>query len=154
MPKKLSIPGAAFRLLTRATLMLVTCCGILNPKFAGAQSLQTVNMAIPSKSFQMVIYPIAQQMGYMKEEGIDLRVIFIAPTTSIQAMLGGDVQFTGAGTSALVTIARSNTPLKVVAATNDRVLQWLVTKPEITSPKDLKGKKSPLRAWPRSRRSC
>jgi ABC-type nitrate/sulfonate/bicarbonate transport system substrate-binding protein len=56
-------------------------------------------------------------------------------------MLGGDVQFTGAGTSALVTIARSSTPLKVVAATNDRVLQWLVTKPEITSPKDLKGKR-------------
>ena len=27
-----------------------------------------------------------------------------------------------------------------MAATNDRVLQWFVTKPEITSPKDLKGK--------------
>ena len=35
--------------------------------------------------------------GYMKEEGLDQRVIFVAPTTSIQAMLGGDVQFTGAG---------------------------------------------------------
>ena len=53
----------------------------------------------------MVIYPIAQQRGYMKEEGIDLRVIYIAPTTSIQGMLGGDIQFTGAGTSALVSIA-------------------------------------------------
>jgi NitT/TauT family transport system substrate-binding protein len=98
-------------------------------------------MAIPSKSFQMVIYPIAQQRGYMREEGLDMRVIFIAPTTSIQAMLGGDVHFTGAGSSALVSVARGNVPLKVVAATNDRVLQWLVTKPEITSPKELKGKK-------------
>src|SRR5215467_16347211 len=67
---------------------------------AGAQPLQIVNMAIPAKSFQMVIYPVAQQRGYMKEEGIDLRVIYIAPTTSIQGMLGGDVQFTGAGSSA------------------------------------------------------
>jgi NitT/TauT family transport system substrate-binding protein len=89
----------------------------------------------------MVIYPIAQQRGYMKEEGLDERVIFVAPTTSIQAMLGGDVHFTGAGSSALVSIARGNTPLKVVLATNDRVLQWLVTKPEIASPKDLKGKR-------------
>ena len=64
-----------------------------------AQSLQTINMAIPAKSFQMVIYPVAQQKGYMKEEGLDQRVIFVAPTTSIQAMLGGDVQFTGAGTA-------------------------------------------------------
>jgi ABC-type nitrate/sulfonate/bicarbonate transport system substrate-binding protein len=109
--------------------------------FADAQSLQTVNIAVPAKSFQMVIYPVAQQKGYAREEGLDQRVIFVAPTTSIQAMLGGDVHFTGAGSSALVSIARGNTPLKVVVATNDRVLQWLVTRPEITSPKDLKGKK-------------
>jgi ABC-type nitrate/sulfonate/bicarbonate transport system substrate-binding protein len=114
---------------------------LLRPPMARAQSLQIVNMAIPARSFQMVIYPLAQQKGYMKEEGIDQRVIFIAPTTSIQAMLGGDAHFTGAGSSALVSIARGNTPLKVVVATNDRVLQWLVARPEITQPKDLKGKK-------------
>ncbi len=125
------------RLFTPAALgsMLVTA------NFAAAQSLQTVNMAIPAKSFQMVIYPIAQQKGYMREEGIDLRVIYIAPTTSIQAMLGEDVQFTGAGSSALVSIARANAPLKVVVATNDRVLQWLLTRPNITNPKELKGKR-------------
>ena len=113
----------------------------MKTNLSDAQALQTVNMAIPSKSFQMVIYPVAQQRGYMKEEGIDLRVVYIAPTTSIQGMLGGDVQFTGAGTSALVSIARANTPLKVVVATNDLVLQWLLTRPTITSPKDLKGKR-------------
>jgi NitT/TauT family transport system substrate-binding protein len=111
------------------------------PNLTSAQSLQTVNVAIPAKSFQMVIYPLAQQKGYMKEEGLDERVIFVAPTTSIQAMLSGDIQFTGAGSSALVSMARGNTPLKVVVATNDRVLQWLVTRPEITNPKELKGKK-------------
>jgi ABC-type nitrate/sulfonate/bicarbonate transport system substrate-binding protein len=118
-----------------------SCLLLSAPITVDAQSLQTVNIAVPAKSFQMVIYPIAQQKGYAREEGLDQRVIFVAPTTSIQAMLGGDVHFTGAGSSALVSIARGNTPLKVVVATNDRVLQWLVTRPEITSPKDLKGKK-------------
>ncbi len=108
---------------------------------SAAQSLQVVNVAVPAKSFQMVIYPIAQQKGYMKEEGLDERVIFVAPTTSIQAMLSGDIQFTGAGSSALVSMARGNTPLKVVLATNDRVLQWLYTRPEIRKPTELKGKK-------------
>lgn len=112
-----------------------------DPEPAATQSLQVVNVAIPAKSFQMVIYPIAQQKGYMREEGIDLRVIYIAPTTSIQAMLSEDVQFTGAGSSALVSIARANAPLKVVLATNDRVLQWLLTRPDLTNPKDLKGKR-------------
>jgi ABC-type nitrate/sulfonate/bicarbonate transport system substrate-binding protein len=123
------------------TLVAVLCSPLANPEFTDAQSLQVVNMAVPSKSFQMAIYPIAQQKGYMKEEGLDQRVIFVAPTTSIQAMIGGDVHFTGAGSSALVSIARASTPLKVVVATNDRVLQWFVTRPDITSPKDLKGKK-------------
>ena len=56
-------------------------------------------MAIPSKSFQMVIYPVAQQKGFMKEGGSIQRIIYVAPTTSIQAMLGGDVQITGAGSA-------------------------------------------------------
>ncbi len=106
-----------------------------------AQQLQTVNFATPSRSFQLAIYPIAQERGYMREEGLDLRVINIAPTTSVQALLGGDVQFTGAGTSAALGVARANAPLKVVIATNDRVLQWLVARPNITSVKDLKGKR-------------
>lgn len=127
---------------TSLTPSLVGLAAILfAARIADAQPFQIVNMAIPARSFQMVIYPLAQQKGYMKEENIDQRVIFVAPTTSIQAMLGGDVHFTGAGSSALVSIARGNTPLKVVAATNDRVLQWLVTKPEITKPADLKGKR-------------
>jgi NitT/TauT family transport system substrate-binding protein len=125
--------------LSLAALWVIT--GAMNPEFVSAQTLQTVNMAIPAKSFQMVIYPLAKERGFMKEEGIDLRVIYIAPVTSIQAMLGGDVQFTGAGSSALVSIARANAPLKVVVATNDRVLQWLLTRPDIASPKDLKGKR-------------
>ncbi|HET9883448.1 MAG TPA: ABC transporter substrate-binding protein [Candidatus Binatia bacterium] len=130
------------RVLARCLLVAVVCSIMsFDPEPAAAQSLQVVNVAIPAKSFQMVIYPIAQQKGYMREEGIDLRVIYIAPTTSIQAMLSEDVQFTGAGSSALVSIARANAPLKVVLATNDRVLQWLLTRPDLTNPKDLKGKR-------------
>ncbi|MGE5216316.1 MAG: ABC transporter substrate-binding protein [Chloroflexota bacterium] len=134
-------PSATHKMHYLIAVTILWALTLFNPAPARPQSLQVVNMAIPAKSFQMVIYPIAQQKGYMKEEGLDERVIFVAPTTSIQAMLGGDVQFTGAGSSALVSIARGNTPLKVVVATNDRVLQWLVTRPEIKSPKELKGKK-------------
>jgi ABC-type nitrate/sulfonate/bicarbonate transport system substrate-binding protein len=102
---------------------------------------QTVNLAIASKSFQHLIYPIALDRGYMKEQGIDLKITFIEPTPSIQALMAGSVDFTVAGTSALVVLARSNAPLKVALAVNNRVHQWLLTRPTITSPKELKGKK-------------
>ena len=111
--------------------------------FFGAEAAmaQTVNLAIASKSFQHLVYPIALDKGYMKEEGIDLKITFIEPTPSIQALMAGSVDFTVAGTSALVVLARSNAPLKVIVAVNDRVHQWLLTKPIITSVKELKGKK-------------
>jgi NitT/TauT family transport system substrate-binding protein len=138
MKNSVNVTGVLVRCLIAALVVSILS---FDPEPAAAQSLQVVNVAIPAKSFQMVIYPIAQQKGYMREEGIDLRVIYIAPTTSIQAMLSEDVQFTGAGSSALVSIARANAPLKVVLATNDRVLQWLLTRPDLTNPKDLKGKR-------------
>lgn len=106
-----------------------------------AVGLETVTLAIPTKSFQQVIYPVAQDRGSMREEGIDLKLVFIEPTPSIQAALAGSVQFTAAGSSALVAITKGNAPLKVVLAVNDRVHQWLLSRPEITSPKGLKGKK-------------
>src|SRR5437899_12572384 len=87
---------------------LLVSVQLLQPDFASAQSFQTVNMAIPAKSFQMVIYPVAQQKGYMKEEGLYQRVIFIAPTKSIQATLRGDAHFPGAGHLGVASIASGN----------------------------------------------
>jgi ABC-type nitrate/sulfonate/bicarbonate transport system substrate-binding protein len=106
-----------------------------------ALGLDVVTMAIPTKSFQMVIYPLAQERGYMREEGIDLRVTVIEPIASVQALIAGDIQFTGAGTSALVAITKGAAPLKVVLAVNDRVHQWLLARPEIAGLQALRGKK-------------
>ncbi len=90
-------------------------------------------MAItPGKNFQHVIYPIAQEKGYMREEGIDLKMLVIAGTPSIQGLLAGSIQSTVAGTSALIAAAKGAAPLKVVLAANDKVHQWLLSKPEIT----------------------
>jgi len=108
---------------------------------AKVAALDTLTMAIPTKSFQQVIYPLAQERGYMREEGIDLKITYIEPTPSIQALLAGGVQFTAAGSSALVAVTKAGAPLKTVLAVNDRVHQWLLTRPEIGSPNALKGKK-------------
>jgi ABC-type nitrate/sulfonate/bicarbonate transport system substrate-binding protein len=108
---------------------------------AEAPALETVHLAIPTRSFQQVVYPLAQERGYMREEGIDLQITFIEATTGVQALVAGSVHFTASGTSALVGISRGSAPLKVVLANNDRVLQWLLSKPEITSPQALKGKR-------------
>jgi NitT/TauT family transport system substrate-binding protein len=104
-------------------------------------ALEPANVAISTKTIQAAIFPIAQDRGYMKEEGIDLKTVFTEATPGIQAMVAGSIEFTNSGTSALVALSRGSAPLKVVLATNDQVLQWLITRPNISSAKDLKGKK-------------
>jgi len=127
------------------------CCAaiLLTMNILCAQHLGAaeVTIALPAKSFQQIIFPLAQERGYMKEEGIDLKVTFMEPTPSIQALVADSIQLTGSGGSAMVAIARGNVPsfarwppLKVVLAVNDRVHQWILSRPNLTSIKDLKGK--------------
>src|ERR687891_2286210 len=106
-----------------------------------AFTLDTVNITLPSKSFQFVIFPIAKERGYMKEEGIDLNIVLMGSTVGIQAVLAGDMHFTGSGSSALVAVTKGNAPLKTVLAVNDQVLQWLMARPQFGSFKELKNKK-------------
>jgi ABC-type nitrate/sulfonate/bicarbonate transport system substrate-binding protein len=108
---------------------------------SAALALDTVNLAIPTKSFQHVIYPIAQDQRFFEAEGIDARIILVAPATSIQALMTKQVHFTLSGTSALIARSRSGAPLKVVLAANKQVLQWLVSRPSITSIAQLKNKR-------------
>jgi len=119
-------------------LFLISC--LLLPARA-AFGLETVSLAIPTKTFQNVVYPIAIDRGYMKEEGIDLKLIFIEPVPSVQALLAGSVQFTAAGASGLIALGKASAPVKVVVTLNDRVHQWILSKPNITTPKELKGKR-------------
>lgn len=106
-----------------------------------AHAQETIHLALPSKAFQYVIFPIARDRGYMKEEGVDLRIVLMQTTPSIQGLMANHVQFSGSGSSALVAIAKSGAPLKTVLAINDKVHQWILAKPSIQSLKELKGKK-------------
>lgn len=71
-----------------------------------ARGLEIVNLALTNRNFQMALYPIAQERGYMREEGIDLRPVLVRSELSIQAMIAGSFQFSMAGTMGLVSVAK------------------------------------------------
>src|SRR5262247_3580487 len=120
----------SFALFSAFGLSLATALTLLA---SSAAALEIVNMALSNKNFQMILYPIAQERGYMQEEGIDLRVILARAELSVQATM--------AGTMAVVNVMKGGAPFKVILATNDKVLSWILSKPEITSLKELNGKK-------------
>ncbi|HEX6768970.1 MAG TPA: ABC transporter substrate-binding protein [Candidatus Binatia bacterium] len=115
--------------------------GVLLLSNKAAFALDRINVTLPSKSFQFIIFPLAKERGYMKEEGIDLNTVIMASTPGLQAVLAGEMDFTGSGSSALVAVTRGNAPLKTVLAVNDQVLQWLMVRPQYNAFKDLKDKK-------------
>ena len=115
--------------------------GVLLLPAKSAFALDKVNVTLPSKSFQFIIFPLAKERGYMREEGVDLNIVIMASTPGLQAVLAGEMDFTGSGSSALVAVAQSNAPLKTVLAVNDQVLQWLMVRPPSSAFKDLKNKK-------------
>ena len=106
-----------------------------------ALALDTVTAALTSKAFQYVPLVIAQERGYMKEEGLELTLVFMQNAAGLQALIANAVQFSGSGSSALVAISKGNAPLKTILAFNDQVLQWIVARPNIKSLRDLSGKK-------------
>jgi ABC-type nitrate/sulfonate/bicarbonate transport system substrate-binding protein len=120
-------------------LALVALC--LLGLSSSAYSLDTITIALTAKPFQYTPLAVAQERGYMKDEGIDLKITYMQAAPSLQAVMAGSVQFSGAGSSALVAISKGNAPMKTVLALNDQVLQWLVVRPNINGVTDLKGKK-------------
>ena len=115
--------------------------GVLFFPGVAAFALDKVNVTLPSKSFQFIIFPLANERGYAREEGIEFNTVIMASATGLQAVVAGEMDFTGSGSSALVAVAQSGAPLKTVLAVNDQVLQWLIVRPQYNSFKDLKGKK-------------
>jgi len=129
---------AILRLRLEAILAVVICTNLMHIE---AHALETVNLALTGKNFQMILYPIAQERGYMQEEGIDLRVILARAELSVQATMAGSFQFNMAGNMAVVNVMKGGAPFKVILSTNDKVLSWILSKPEITTLRELKGKR-------------
>ena len=75
-------------------------------------ALETLAVVLTSKAFQYVPLVIAQERGYMREEGLDLKFVFMQNAPGLQALMANTVQFSGSGSSALVAISKGNAPLK------------------------------------------
>ena len=65
------------------TWPLLIALWIVCPQLAFA--LDKVNVTLPSKSFQFIIFPLAKERGYMKEEGVDLNIVVMASTRGLPA---------------------------------------------------------------------
>ncbi|MEO6163828.1 MAG: ABC transporter substrate-binding protein [Candidatus Binatia bacterium] len=104
-----------------------------------APAAERVTIATPSRGLFEFPVVVAMRKGFYKDEGIDVDKIQMQPAIGVKALMSGDVDYLLAWGSAL-RAAVSGVPIKAVLGFAGRPLHVLIARPEIKSPKDLKGK--------------
>jgi NitT/TauT family transport system substrate-binding protein len=84
----------------------------------------------------------AFEAGYFKDENITAELVNIASSSrAVAALLSKEVQFTHLDGQVIVDANSQGAGLKLIYGINNRLVFSVMTKPEITKPADLKGKK-------------
>ena len=94
------------RLVTfcRFLLFFLVLFAALSP--AEAQQLRKVNAAIPAITPAAAPFAIAKDRGFYREEGLDVDLIVMPSAVGIQALIGGNVNFSTQGGAGLLPALR------------------------------------------------
>ena len=98
-----------------------------------------VRITYASRSISAIMVFIANDRGFFKEENLQPQLILTRGTTAIAAAVAGDVEAIHIMGTAIRGIIQG-LPLKVLAVNQKLPLFWLVTRPELKTFSDLKGK--------------
>ena len=98
-----------------------------------------VRMGFPYGTIVYSTYFLAKEMGFYRDEGLDPEIIHVTSVTGLQALLAGDLQFVGAGTTP-INAALRGAKLKIVFVAVDKPEFDMYVNPKIRTFLDLKGK--------------
>ena len=101
---------------------------------------RVVNVAVSARSLAQVAHYVADQKGYYRDEGLEVRLILMSTPIAAQALIAGNVEFTGVS-GGVLPAAVSGAPLRFVFSGFYRPMFWLYARPEIRTLAALKGKK-------------
>lgn len=84
----------------------------------------------------------AFEAGYFKDENLDAELVNIPSSSrAVAALVSKDVQFTHLDGQVIIDADLSGAGIKMMYGINNRLVFSVMTKPDITKPADLKGKK-------------
>ena len=126
--------------MIKPALSLFLFIGLCLPSIANSQALlQKVVVTYSSRSIASIDLFVAQERGFFREEGLEAQLVQVRANAAIAAIVSGEVHALGSIGSAIRAIPRG-APVKVLAVSLRRPIFWLVSRPELRSFADLKGK--------------
>jgi ABC-type nitrate/sulfonate/bicarbonate transport system substrate-binding protein len=106
---------------------------------AAANAADKIRIAMPADAGHFTI-PLAQKRGFLKEEGIEAEIITITGPVANIALASGEIDYyTGFG-SAMRAMIQGQLPARIVVCYRPLPHFVVVSRPDIKSVKDLKGK--------------
>jgi NitT/TauT family transport system substrate-binding protein len=101
---------------------------------------EKIIIAYPSRSIASIDLYIAQDRGFFRQEGLAAEVVQVRGNIAVTALLSGEIHAINNVGTLTRAMERSDLPAKVVTQSLKYGLFWLVTKPEIKSLVEMKGK--------------
>jgi len=103
------------------------------------QAADKIRIGMPADAGHFTL-PLAQKMGFLKEEGLEAEIITITGTVANIALASGDIDYyTGFG-SAMRAMVQGSLPSRIVVCFRPLPHCVLLARPEFKAVKDLKGK--------------
>ena len=84
---------------------------------------------------------LAKDGGYLSKYGVDAELIYIPAVAATQALIAGEIhlaQVTGVSTSGAIL---AGADVRIIASSQNRLVGFIYSRPEIKTPEQLKGKK-------------
>lgn len=113
---------------------------LLSAHARGQSAPEKIVITYPSRSIASVDLYIAQERGFFRQEGLLADVVQVRGNIGVTALLSGDAHAINNVGTIVRAMERSDLPAKVVSQSLKKNLFWLVTKPDIKSVTELKGK--------------
>jgi len=134
-----------FRLRSLLGLSLALVFSLLVVAAASAATLNpekpTVRAAYVSNAGVYAALWVAAEKGYFKEYGLTVEPLLTRSVTGIQALISGSVQFVHSACPQFMTARKGGSDVIILSAAAPYNLYTVVSRAEITEPKQLVGKK-------------
>ena len=123
----------------RAACLSSAILALLSLVSPSSLKAERITIATPSRGLFEFPVVVAMRKGFFKAEGLDVDKIQMQPAIGVKALISGDVDYLLAWGSAL-RAAVTGVPIKAVVGIAGRPLHVLIARPDIKTPKDLKGR--------------
>jgi ABC-type nitrate/sulfonate/bicarbonate transport system substrate-binding protein len=126
----------------RLTIVIALALGLIVLASTAQLSAQEKKLIIGYTARDLNNFPLfaAQARGYFKDAGKDVELVQIRSNIGLSGLLGGSVDYYTSFSSAVTLAAQQGSPIVGIFSMIERPSLYMVTRPEIRSMADLKGK--------------